>query len=161
MSEKGYESALYVNTGTFAVPVWTEIDLARDVTHGLDVAEIDATARLTARLGREASEYGLGKWAAEFESLIPNVGDTNAAFDALLAANRGRTSVDILVVEGGIITTDGLNATRAICAVLGGKKSEPLKDMSTRAFNCIYMLNTDMDIEQYGATSGGDFVEGS
>jgi len=159
--QMGYDNALYVNTGTYAVPVWTEIDLARDLQHGLDVAGVDVSCRRTARNGREAEAAGLGKWMAEFDSIVPDANETNTGYDDLLTANRNRTTVDILVVEGGTKDTDGADATRAICNVLGGRKSEPLKDAATRNFRCSLALNGDQAIELYGTMSSGEFVPGS
>lgn len=159
--ELGFESALYVNTGTYGSPTWTEIDLARDVTSLGDVSKIDATTRRTARNRYFANVGGLREIGWTVPTLLPAAGETNDAYAALLAAFEDGTAVDILHVEGGEIDTDGLNATRAVCGVFGGAKSEPLNDVSSRDFDLSFTLNDDQDVPQFGTTSGGEFVPGS
>ena len=159
--ELGFESALYVNTGTFGAPVWSEIDLARDVESLGEVAKIDATTRRTARNRYVANVPGLREQGWRVPTLIPAAGEVNAAYDAILDGFNDGTDVDILHVEGGIITTDGLNAKRAVCGVFGGAKSEPLTDVSSRDFELSFTLNDDQDVPQDGTTSGGEFVPSS
>jgi len=159
--EMGYESSLYINTGTYGSPTWTEIDLARDVTIGETIPKVNVTTRRTARDGWVANDYGLKENNISFDVLIPAAGESNTAYDALLAASRARTPVDILHVEGGQISTDGLDATRSVCGVFGGDKGEPLQDASTRSFELSFTLNSDQDVPQYGTTSGGAFVPAS
>lgn len=159
--EIGYESSLYINTGTYGSPTWTEIGLARDVTANQSVNKIDVTSRRTARDGFIANDYGLRDLGWSFEMLVPAGGETDTAYDAFITAQNGRTSVDILHVEGGLISTDGLTATRAICGVFGGEKGEPLQDASTRSFELAFVLNSDQDVPQFGTVSGGDFVPAS
>ena len=159
--EIGYESSLYVNTGTYESPTWTEITLARDVTANQSVNRIDVTARITARNGFIANEYGLRDLGWSFEMLVPAAGETDTAYDAFISAQNNRTSVDILHVEGGLRTVDGLDATRAVCGVFGGEKGEPLQDASTRSFELAFVLNDDQDVPQFGTVSGGDFVPAS
>lgn len=159
--ELGFQSALYVNTGTWAVPVWSEIDLARDVESLAEVAKIDATTRRTARNRYVANVPGLREQGWRVPTLIPAAGEVNAAYDALKAAFDDGTSVDVLHVEGGTIDVDGLNAKRAVCGVFGGAKSEPLTDVSSRDFELSFTLNDDQDVPQDGTTSGGEFVPSS
>jgi hypothetical protein len=159
--ELGFQSALYVNTGTYASPTWTEIDLARDVESLGEVAKIDATTRRTARNRYTANVAGLREIGWRIPTLIPAAGESNAAYSALLASFEDGTTVDILHVEGGVISTDGLDATRAVCRIFGGAKSEPLNDVSSRDFEASFTLNDDQDVPQYGTTSGGEFVPSS
>lgn len=159
--EIGFESSLYVNTGTYGSPTWTEIGLARDVTASQAVDKIDVTVRSTARLGFRANDYGLREIGWSFEMLVPAAGETDDAYDAFIDAQNDRTPVDILHVEGGIISTDGLKATRAVCGVFGGEKGEPLADASTKSFELSFALNDDQDVPQFGTTSGSAFVPSS
>ena len=159
--EMGYNSSLYVNTGTFISPTWAELDLARDVTGMDSVDKVDVTTRRTARIGFKANDYGLAEKGWKAEMLVPAAGEVNAAFDAIEAARKARETVDILHVEGGLVTTDDLNATRAVCGVFGGEKGEPLTGASTRNYELSFILNSDQDVPQYGTTSGGEFVPAS
>jgi len=159
--ELGFQSALYVNTGTYGSPTWTEIDLARDVTSLGEVSKIDATTRRTARNRYTANVAGLREIGWTVPTLIPAAGESNTAYEALLAAFEDGSVVDILHVEGGEKNTDGLSATRAVCRVFGGAKSEPLNDVSSRDFELSFTLNDDQDVPEFGTMSGGDFVPAS
>jgi hypothetical protein len=159
--ELGFESTLYVNTGTYGSPVWKEIDLARDLTDAQDQAEIDVTTRGVASRGFQAAQAGTTPWGFDFDMLVPAAGESNDAYTALLAALKARTSVDIVHVEGGPIATDGLTAERAVCCVVGGGKGEPLADASTRTLRIRFTPNGDMDNPLQGTTAGGEFVENS
>ena len=157
MPQTGFESALYVNTGVPATPVWTEIDLARDVTLDRAKDELDATARATARTGFKATENGLKEFSIEFESLVPKVSEgANAAFDALQTAWKDNTSVEILWTDGGILTTDGLSAIKAVTNVFGGTRNEPNTDVTTVNFSCKLASETDAYLE--GVTDSGSFI---
>jgi hypothetical protein len=157
----GHQSALYINTGTYAVPVWSEIDLAKDVTAMDSVDKVDVTTRRTARFGYKANDYGLAELGWKFDVLVPAAGETNTAYAALETARKARATVDILQVEGGIITTDSLNATRAVCGVFGGEKGEPIGNASTRSYELSFILNSDQDIPETGTTLSGEFVAAS
>lgn len=159
--EMGYNSSLYVNTGTYGSPVWAELDLARDVTAMDSVDKVDVTTRRTARVGFKANEYGLKELGWKAEMLVPAAGESNAAYEAIEAARKARSTVDILHVEGGIISTDALPATRAVCGVFGGEKGEPLAGASTRSYELSFILNSDQDVPEYGTTDSGGFVPAS
>jgi hypothetical protein len=162
MVQLGHDSRLYVNTGTYEAPTWTEIDLARQVTIRETRDKVDATSRTTARQGYRAYLAGLAEVGFDFECLVPSAGTTNAAFTALLTALRNGTTADIVAVEDGAITTDDLEAMRVICTVEDGARTEPLNDVVTRSFTTSFANQTDQDAPQYGTTSGGEFVpEGS
>ena len=152
----GYESALYINTGTYAVPVWTEIDLARDVKFSKAKDEIDATSRQSARGGWKAMADGLKSWSAEFDTLVPAAGETpNPAFAALEAAWYANTSVDVLRVRGGVVSDAGpLYAEHVQCQVLGGDEGEPLNDVATINFK----LTNGSTVPVRGTTSSGTFT---
>lgn len=154
----GYENSLYVNTGVYATPVWEEVDLARDVTSGAPIDKIDVTSRRTARRGQKAQGYGLAEFTVSFESLVPAPGESSAAFDALRAAQRTRSPVDVLLIEGGGLETDGLEAVRAVCGVFGGERGEPLNEAATLSFELSFMLNDEQDAPVFGATNAGAFV---
>lgn len=154
---EGFKNALYVNTGTYAVPVWTEIDLARDVKFTKNKEQIDATSRQSARTGWKASIGGLKDWACEFESLIPAEGETpNAGFAALVAAYNANTTVDILRVRGGLVTDAGAThyAQRVECHVLGGDEGEPLNDVATLSVKLVNASTAPVE----GTAGDGNFT---
>lgn len=160
MPQVGFESALYINTGVgdgtgeAGTEVWTEIDLARDVTDNREKDEIDSTSRATARTGYKSVENGLKSFSIEFESLVPKPTETvNPAFAALKAAWAGNTTVEVLMVDGGTKATDDLNATFAVCNVFGGSRGEPLNDVTTIKYS---VKAVEAPIE--GTTESGAFV---
>jgi len=160
--EMGYQSALYINTGTYETPVWSELDIVRDVSSLDAVDKVDLTTRGTARLGYKASGYGLREKGWSSDSLVPAAGETNLAYDALITAQNAREPVDVLHVEGGVISTDGLPATRAVCGVFGGAKAEPVGgEASSRAFELSFIQNSDQGVPVNGTTSGSAFVPSS
>lgn len=157
----GYESSLYINTGTYASPTWTEITLARDVTTPDNVNRIDVTTKQSARNGYIAEDYGLATAGFSFDMLVPAAGESDAAYTAIETARKARTPVDVLAVEGGVISTDGLTARRIICAVFGGEKGDPLQDATTRSYELGFVLNSDQTAPEDGTTSGSAFVASS
>lgn len=157
----GYESSLYVNSGTYASPTWTEVALARDVTQPDTINRVDVTSKLSARLGYIAEDYGLAQAGFAFDMLVPAAGETDTAYTTIETARKARTPVDMLAVEGGTLATDGLTATRIVCAIFGGEKSDPLQDASTRAYEMGFVQNSDQDAPEDGTTSGGAFVASS
>lgn len=134
MSQKGFERYLFINTSSTETPVWTEVDLAREVTQTREKDEIDSTARATARLGYKDVEDGLKSFGVEFDSLVPNVGETNAAFTKLESAYETNGSVDVLLAHGPLNSSPAVFARRATCKVFGGSESEPLNDNVTVKF---------------------------
>jgi hypothetical protein len=167
-TQMGYESGFYVNTNVdgsgdynFDSPTWTEIALAREVTKTDNIDKQDSTSRQTARLGYKASNYGLSEAGFSFESLVPSAGETDTAYQTLKDAQTNRKPVDVLHVEGGVISTDGLDATRMICGVYGGERKEPLEDNTTVSFELGFIQNSDQTAPQTGTTSSSAFVAGS
>lgn len=160
--EQGFESALYVNTGTYGTPVWTEVDLARDLTDLRDHEETDVTTRGTAKLRLKASQSGTTPRGFEFDSLVPAAAETNNAYAALMTALKAGSNVDLLHVEGGNINTDALPAERLICCLTGGGKGEPLSGASTRSFKAIWTPNSNQTSgPEEGVTASGEFVANS
>jgi len=160
MPNLGFENFLYINTGVEdgtgenASAVWTEIDLARDVTVTKDKTEVDGTSRVTARGGYTATEDGLKKLSVEFDTLVPAPGESaNAAFDLLEARFETNTNVEVLLVRGGPIDTDSLIAQFMVAGVFGGDDAQPLNDMQAIAFALI-----NKTVPTQGTTLSGDYI---
>lgn len=154
MPQVGYENYLYINTGTSGSPIWTEVDLTRDVSKNRDKSEVDATSRSTARNGWKATEDGLKSMGVEFESLKPAPDETNAAFTALEEAFEDNGSVEALLAEGPIDSGSAVPAVKAVCGVFGGNESQPLEDMTTVSYT---LKNKQTPVK--GTVSGGVFSE--
>ena len=160
MPNLGFENFLYINTGVKdgtgenVTAVWTEIDLARDVTLAKEKTEVDATSRVTARSGWTATEDGLKKFSVEFDSLVPSPSEpVNAGFTELELAFDTNVDTEVLLVKGGPIDTDGLDAQFAVVGVFGGDDAQPLNDMQAISFNLI-----NKGVPTKGTTLSGEYV---
>lgn len=160
MPNLGFENFLYINTGVKdgtgenVTAVWTEVDLARDVNQVNEKTEVDATSRVTARLGYTATEDGLKKFGVEFDTLVPAPGEpANPAFDELETSFLTNSNIEVLLVKGGPIDTDALDAKFAVCGVFGGDDAQPLNDMQAITYN---LLNKAVPTQ--GTTLAGEYV---
>lgn len=121
----GLSCELSYNTGTYAVPVWVEIDLARDVTMSLEAAEADASTRSS------------GGWRETIQSLkdagleIEVANDSaDTAFTAIKDAFINGTNLEVLILDGPVATV-GSQGLRMTCAVSAFSRSEPLEELVT------------------------------
>jgi hypothetical protein len=159
---QGFESVLYVRTaGNYATPTWSEIDLAGDLNRVDSVPEVKVTTRGIARRRYEASDAGIRPWGFDFDILVPAAGETNTPHATLEAARKAGSEVDILHVEGGDISIDGLAASRGVCKVLGGELSEPMNGPATQRLQIRFTPNSSQDSPVTGTTASGAFVAAS
>jgi len=123
--EMGYQSALYINTGTYETPVWSELDIVRDVNSLDAVDKVDLTTRGTARLGYKASGYGLREKGWSADSLVPAAGETNLAYDALITAQNAREPWMSCTWKAGSSPQMGFlqHAQSVVC--LAGRRQNP------------------------------------
>lgn len=97
MIKIGAEGYLYRNTGTYAVPVWSEIDKIGDVTMPDAMDKAPATTRASGKVKevvpslREISFGFQIRWDTD---------DLN--FKAILAAYLARTSLEIVALDGPV-----------------------------------------------------------
>jgi len=132
----GLSCKLYRNTGTFGVPVWTEITIARDVTLNLESGEADASSR-----GSVFKEYlqALKDASLEFDVLY-DAADTN--FTALREAFFNNTTLDMLALDGSSATT-GNQGLRMVSIVTAFPRNEPLEETVTSAVTVKPTVNDD------------------
>jgi hypothetical protein len=122
-------ACLYLNSGTYGAPSWTEVTNAKDVTLGLEGSEVDVSTR--AGQGWTESVQGLLTASIDFNMLWDR-GSTDAAFLAIQAAFFAKTSVEMLVLDGDVAATDGLSqGLRAICMVSTFNRNETLGEALT------------------------------
>ena len=122
----GLSCKLYYNTGSYASPVWAEIDLARDVTLNLEASEADASSR--ASTWREFLQ-ALKDASIEFDMLY-DAADT--AWTAIMDAFLNGTAIEILALDGDSATT-GTEGLRATCQVFNCSRNEPLEETVTNS----------------------------
>lgn len=134
----GLSCKLYRNTGTFGVPVWSEIDLARDVTLNLEAGEADASTR--ASVWREMLQT-LKDAGIEFELASDS---EDAEFTAIKDAFFNNTTLDILALDGGS-GVSGSQGLRMISVVTAFSRSEPLEETVTISVTIKPTPNSDSD----------------
>lgn len=124
----GLDAKLYRNTGTYASPVWNEIELAREVNVDFEKTKVEATAR-NSRWRRHAS--GLKQAPLTFQ-VIDDPADPD--YTTLRNAWLNDTIVD-LAVANGPITTTGTEYFRADFHIFGLRRGQPLEEMGTLEYS--------------------------
>ncbi len=121
----GMDAKLYRNTGSYASPVWNEVQNVRDVTLNLEAGEADVTTRGNA--GWRANIATLRDAGLEFEMVWDSADDN---FTAVRTAFLSNGSVEFAVLDGDIETT-GVQGLRATMAITNFSRSEPLEEAIT------------------------------
>ena len=118
----GLDAKLYRNTGTYAVPVWSEITNVRDLTLSLEEGEADVTTR--ANGGWRATAGTLKDASVEFE-MVWDSADTE--FQAIRDAFLNDTTIEMLVLDDDV-ATPGSQGLRAEMRVASFSRSEELEE---------------------------------
>jgi len=121
----GMEARLYRNTGTYAVPSWTEIEPVKDVTINLETGEADVTTR--GNDGWRATQATLKDGSIEFEAIWD---DDDAGFAALQTAYFANSTIEILALNDEV-TESGATGLRATMSVTNFTRNEPLEEAIT------------------------------
>lgn len=111
---------LYINSGTYASPTWDEVTLVKDVQLNMEKGEADVTTRASG--GYTETADGLISATIDFGILYDT---TDTEFNSLRSAFTGKTSVEVLVLDGDQSTT-GNQGLRATCMVKTFNRSETL-----------------------------------
>lgn len=121
--KQGHEYKLYINiTGTFAIPVWTLIDNARNVSTNPNESLVEARTR---RTGADMSyQYGDRDWEISFE-MVPDPADAN--YTAIREAWIDRAVVDVAALSG-LVDTVGSEGPRFIAVVQFNERGESEAD---------------------------------
>lgn len=120
--KRGFEWRLYRNTGTYAIPVWNEVDEAGDIDLPLKKDEIEMNLRRNR--GVKTVLSGMSDWPIEFDlAHEPAQEDFIAIRDAYLNG----TTIDFAVADGNI-ATPGTFYVRAVCEVIEFPFSPKMKD---------------------------------
>lgn len=116
----GLDCVLYYNAGTWGVPIWTEVTIARDVTLSRTKGEADVSNRGSRFKKRKSTLIDAGV-TTEF------VWDTeNTQFQAFQEAFDDGTPIECLVLDGPVSTV-GSQGLRASMDVFKFDRSEPLE----------------------------------
>lgn len=118
----GIDCVAYQNTGTFGSPTWT----ARNSVTGVEVSNTLATADITRR-GGNGYRQKVGTLAEGDVTFDLIYDSSDAFFDAIDAAYRGRTTIDMWF-GSDLISVDGARGFRAAFAVTDFSESQQLED---------------------------------
>lgn len=151
MSGTGNQGKLYRNTGTAALPVYSEVKRVIDLTTPLTKGEADVSRResnwklLKGTLKEGSIEFGYrykrGKDGADAE------------YAALLDSYVSGTAVQYVAMDGDI-TDDGARGFSAFCECFDLTKDEPLTD----GMVCNVVLKPT-DAEEEGALVEPELIE--
>ena len=122
MSRLGLNAKLYRNTGTYGTPTWTEVTNVVDSSVGDEMEAADVSTRGSG--GFKEEEPTLRAVSLSFQ-MVNKAG--NADLIALRTAYAGRTSIDMVALDGPIATA-GSNGVRAHYKVFSFARSENLRE---------------------------------
>jgi predicted secreted protein len=122
MIKLGMEAKLYRNSGSFATPVWSELENVKDLTLNLEAGEADVTTRGNG--GWRATIATLKDGSIEFD-MVWDTADAN--FTSIKDAFFNGTAVEFAVMDGAIATT-GSQGLRASMSITGFSRSEALEE---------------------------------
>lgn len=115
----------YLNTGTYAIPVWTELKQVGDIKHG------DSRNQAKVKLREFQTELSLpGQRAIEVSfDLATNPGNT--VYEAILDAYKASppTPKEFLLMYSGDAATTGSEGNRMHCEIAEFGADQPLEDM--------------------------------
>lgn len=119
--KKGFEAKLYRNTGTYATPVWNEVDHIKDLSLGGEKSEHDGTTRADG--GFKATVGTLIDAPLEFAMpWDPDDADLTAFRTAFFAG----TPIELAIMDGPM-TTVGSQGLRATFEVFKFPIEQPLE----------------------------------
>ena len=133
----GMNAKLSRNTGTFAVPTWSEIKNVRDLTLNLESGEADVTTR--GNNGWRATVATLRDASVEFE-MVWDTGD--AEFEAIKDAYFNNSSVTLGVFDQDNTVT-GAQGLHAVMTVSSFSRNEALEEAITVSVSVKPTFSTD------------------
>ena len=96
----GLDARLYVNTGTYGSPTWTNIDITKDVALSQSAGGADVSTRGSGGYVEELATLKTLSLAFNINKVI-----ADAQFETLRDAFKNRTTVDMAVADGNIATS--------------------------------------------------------
>jgi len=119
----GRAGGLYLNTGTYAAPVWIEVLLARDVTSNIESETADADSRAA------------GIWGADVVVKLTLSVDFQMVWDTAVAYVLSMYNAAIaggsqeFAIMDGKMTDPTAVGIRALCCYSKFSRPEPLRDI--------------------------------
>lgn len=128
MSITGLNCKLYINTGTYAVPIWSEVDCVKDITVDLTPTEGDSSCRKSKFQMTKTSLIG----ASISGNIIYEPADSNFILirDSLFAETDAGKVLELAAMDGDI-TESGKQGLRASWVLTQFGREEPLGDAVT------------------------------
>ena len=125
---RGVECKVYLNTGSYESPTWSEWACTRDTTLAFDFEEVDASCRG----GGGFRQSAVALTALEVSGSAIKEKD-DAVFVAMELAARSRTIVDVLVLDG-VRTSADSDGWRLDAQIFGWTENQPFEDIVTVDF---------------------------
>ena len=124
----GKDCKLYLNSATYASPVWKEVQNAINVSANLGKGEADVSARFS---GWKLTKSSLKELEISFTYRHKRGAD--AIFDTLLDAYLNDTPLDFAVLDAEV-TVSGAQGPRAFCELLSMNLSQELENAAEYEF---------------------------
>lgn len=118
----GRDGKTYRNTGSYASPVWNEIDNIREVTLNLEGEKADVATRKNGVWGAKVTVELMA--SVDFQ-MVWDSSDTD--FLAISTAFFALSTIEFLVLDGAVATA-GSRGLRATCTISKFSRSEKLKE---------------------------------
>ena len=141
----GYECKMYRNTGTYAVPVWNEIQCVKDATTTLEKEEDDVTCRQGG--GFTQTAFTVVNATIEFDMVYDTADDDftaiRQAFFGKDDANADVSKVMDFAAMDGDITVSATQGLRAECGIGRFTRNERIKSAVTVDVNAKPTVGTE------------------
>lgn len=137
---KGDDFKLYLNTGTYATPVWTLLKCFKDLAY--DPAKADIVVEEHGASDGHLQGYGDPTFSF---TLFDDAGDTNA--QALVTAAEAGTLKE-LAVANGAIATSGTKYWRLECCLTSSALSANKGEAASYSIEARRHANSDNDISR-------------
>lgn len=119
---------MWMSSGNYNTPTWSEIDLAKDVQVDPTWDQAEAFSRATS-----VKEYAKGLLELGF-TISAKCSGTDTGYGALMDAFTSRTgTIDLLVLDAGS-TTNGAEGVRLTAGVFGASQQQNIGDVLYREF---------------------------
>ena len=144
----GKDAIIYINTGSYAAPTWTEGENVKDVDLSLEKEKTDVTRRGSGSWKKSKTTWLSG--SVNFDIIADG---TDTFFTTVRDAFLNATAKEFLVVDGAynVVGHEGLRAT---CEITKFARSEKLSDPVTYSIT-IEPTDADNEPEWVQTTTSG------
>lgn len=142
------DAKLYYNTGNYATPTWTEIDLVRDLQFNPTWDKAEAFTR-----GNRAKHYGKTLVEVGFTASV-QVSDTDTGYKTLTTAHASSTAVVDMLMLDGADDSNGAEGVRFDAGVFAAGEDQSIGNVLYRDFDIAPSFNATNDTKRAVVTAG-------